>query len=44
LETALFSVNEIGLLKTDVQGFEMEVFRGAEIISTQVKAILIEIN
>lgn len=44
LDETLPADAEIGLLKVDVQGFEMEVFRGAEQTLARSRAVLLEVN
>ena len=44
LDSALSSLEEVDLLKIDVQGFEPEVLAGARQITRRTKAILIEAN
>lgn len=44
LDEALAEVDTIDLLKVDVQGFEMEVFLGAEKTLARSRAVLLEVN
>ena len=44
LDEALAGVEQIDLLKVDVQGFEMEVFRGATQTLARSRAVLLEVN
>jgi FkbM family methyltransferase len=44
LDGVLSSVDRIGLLKIDVQGFELEVLKGAVDVLQRTNAVLLEIN
>jgi FkbM family methyltransferase len=44
LDDVIPSAANVGLLKVDVQGYEIEVFKGANRVLGQTKAVLVEVN
>jgi hypothetical protein len=44
LDTELAAVERVGLLKLDVQGYELHVLRGATEVLRRTDAILVEVN